>query len=192
MPPREYPALLTGYLPRIEPNGIAIRSSTHEPTAVNPLRTLGYLSLAVYCLSIVACLLLTHALADGPLPPHALPAAHHSRTSLPAARNPRCGFALNVHYMDDPHRYLRAIDDIADLGFDSVEILTPAFQENGASEKIKFVVGPGRGPSREMLLNVLRHTKQRGLGITLMPVVLLAKPRGNEWRGKIQPNDWRN
>jgi hypothetical protein len=111
-------------------------------------------------------------------------------TSAPAPAQLMVGFALNLHHTDDPAAFIHAIDQIADLGANTVEILTPCFQEHGASEEIRVVVGPGRSPRREHLVSVLKHARARGLTTVLMPLVLFENPRGNEWRGKIQPERW--
>jgi hypothetical protein len=100
------------------------------------------------------------------------------------------GFALNAHHTDKPERFLRAIDDIAAAGFNSILVLTPAFQRDGASQRIRIETGPGRAPTREQLIAILSHARAKGLATTLMPVVLLTDPRGNEWRGKISPDNW--
>ena len=100
------------------------------------------------------------------------------------------GFALNAHHTDKPERFIQAIDDIAAAGFNSVLILTPAFQRDGAAQRIRIETGPGRAPTRQQLIDILSHARAKGLATTLMPVVLLTDPRGNEWRGKISPDNW--
>jgi len=100
------------------------------------------------------------------------------------------GFALNLHHTDKIEPFFKAIDEIADMGFNSVEIVTPAFQVHGGSTKIALEVGPGHSPRREDLVAVLNYARKRGLRTVLMPIVLFSAPRGNEWRGKIQPEDW--
>ncbi len=50
--------------------------------------------------------------------------------------------------------------------------------------------GPAEALSREDLVRVLKHAKARGLKTVLMPQINFVHPRGNEWRGKIQPYDW--
>ena len=121
-----------------------------------------------------------------PAPP---PDEQHSADPLP---DKIVGFAISLHHTEHLDLYLESIDEIADLGCNAVEIVTPAFQEHGASDKIELLTGPGRGPSREMLVKLLSHAHRRGLTTTLMPVVLFTNPRGNEWRGKISPEYWDN
>ena len=100
------------------------------------------------------------------------------------------GFSLNVHYTDHLPKHLRAIDMVAEMGCNSLQILTPAFQQDGASTHISITNKPGRCPSTQQLLTLLHHARQRHLKTLLMPTILFAKPRGNEWRGKISPDDW--
>jgi len=102
------------------------------------------------------------------------------------------GFALNLHHTDNINAYLTAIDEIAAMGFNTVEVLTPMFQDNGASESIAGGRGPRPEPGAEGLIKVLRHAREKGLTTVLMPLVLFENPRGNEWRGKIQPEKWDN
>ncbi|MEE9211290.1 MAG: hypothetical protein V3U29_01425 [Phycisphaeraceae bacterium] len=100
------------------------------------------------------------------------------------------GFAINLHHTDtlDAHRH--AIDELKALGFNSVLVITPAFQTNGASVTVRLETGPGRGPSRQQLVALLGYARDRGMQTVLMPVVLFTAPRGNEWRGKIKPQRW--
>lgn len=100
------------------------------------------------------------------------------------------GFAINFHHTDKIDRYLAAVDEMADMGVTSLEIVTPAFQRDGAAEEIRITVGPGLSPKREDLVKLLKHAKAKGMTTKLMPIVLFSQPRGNEWRGKIKPENW--
>lgn len=100
------------------------------------------------------------------------------------------GFSLNVHHTEQLPKYLRAIDMISEMGSNSLQILTPAFQDDGTSTQIHITNAPGRCPSRRQLLTLLRYAKNHGLKTLLMPTILLSHPRGNEWRGKISPENW--
>jgi hypothetical protein len=134
------------------------------------------------------------AIAHPPRPtfihPDATAAAVAPSTAPALLPDPLLGFAINFHHTDDLTLYLKAIDQIAAMGFNSVEIVTPAFQEDGASEKISVRYGPGLSPTREDLVEVLIYARAKGLSTTLMPIVLFTHPRGNEWRGKISPEKW--
>lgn len=100
------------------------------------------------------------------------------------------GETLNVYYSDSLKPELASIDKIADMGFNSLQIATSMFQRDGASEDVQIKEGPGFGPSADDLIKLIKHAKQRGLIVALMPQINFIQPRGNEWRGKIQPNDW--
>src|SRR5436190_1620972 len=69
---------------------------------------------------------------------------------------PVIGFAINLHHTDHVDLYFKAIDQMAADGFNTIEVLTPAFQRDGAAEDIKVEVGPGQSPSREQIVTVLR------------------------------------
>ena len=97
------------------------------------------------------------------------------------------GVGMNFYHVGDATFVLEAIDAIADLGFTGVQIVTPVFQRDGAAARVEIIEGDGRGPRRADLLAVMRRAKDRGLTVSLMPQVNLTDPRGNEWRGKIEP-----
>lgn len=123
--------------------------------------------------------------------PNSRPALQNSQLAsqnlpLPAV----VGFAINFHHTDNVAPYLKAVDDLAALGFNAVEVLTPAFQKNGASTDIQVKYGPGLSPTRDDLLALLRRAKSHGMTTVLMPLVLFSEPRGSEWRGKISPENW--
>src|SRR4051812_43962712 len=49
---------------------------------------------------------------------------------------PLRGVALSIHNVDDMRPYLKCIDEIADLGADTVEFVVTTRQENGSSTTI--------------------------------------------------------
>jgi hypothetical protein len=103
---------------------------------------------------------------------------------------PLVGFTINLHHTEKLHLYIQSIDQIAKLGANSLQIITPVFQKHGGSPKPLIEIGPGRGPQRQQIVQLLNHAHKRGLKTTLMPIVLYTDPRGNEWRGKTSPPDW--
>jgi hypothetical protein len=151
-----------------------------------PLAILVWLALGVYGLSLLGAWLAR------PLPqPVPDPVAPVAPARAEATwREPLVGFSLNVHHTTQLPRYLESIDQIALLGCNALQVVTPVFCVDGASDRITIEVGPGRGPSREDLVALLRHAKSRGLRTLLMPIVLFTAPRGNEWRGKLNPPAW--
>jgi hypothetical protein len=90
-----------------------------------------------------------------------------------------------VDYMD---KYKRSIDEIADLGADAVKFVLDARQENGSSSRI--FLDMRMTPTAEQLGDLIKYAKSRKLRVIVMPIVLLDAPRGNEWRGKIAPENW--
>ena len=149
------------------------------------LRSTGYTALVLYGLSIFGAVT-----APGPGRSDAQPVLSTESKPTRLSSQALCGFAINLHHTDQLHLYLRAIDTIVSLGFNSVEITTPAFQDNGGSEEIRIETGVGRGPHRWQLLTLLHYARSRGLTTVLMPQILFTSPRGNEWRGKIHPERW--
>jgi hypothetical protein len=45
-------------------------------------------------------------------------------------------------------------------------------------------------PTPEKLADLIQHAKSKKLRVILMPIVLLDKPEGTEWRGTIKPPVW--
>ena len=81
------------------------------------------------------------------------------------------------------------IDEVADLGANSVLISTAGYQENSNSGVI--FIDSRKSPSEEQWDELLEHAHQRGLRVVLMPIVLLTNPRtSTEWRGVIAPPRW--
>jgi hypothetical protein len=80
------------------------------------------------------------------------------------------------------------IEEIADLGADTVLFSVNGYQEHVESTRIS--PSPDETPSDEDWLRIFAVARDRGLRIILMPKVLLSDPRGNAWRGKIQPTSW--
>jgi hypothetical protein len=92
-----------------------------------------------------------------------------------------------VDWMDT--EYVKSIDEIAALGFDTVLFVVDPRQENTESNKIYMDLRMTPGP--EALQRLIRHAKSRGLRVALMPIVLLDAPRSDaEWRGNIKPQSW--
>jgi hypothetical protein len=98
------------------------------------------------------------------------------------------GFALQLATGWAEHPHEQYIREIADSGANSVSFIIHAFQEHGASESI--FVDVRKAPSDRRLLELIAFAHEQNLRVALIPVVLLAKPRGGEWRGKIEPDNW--
>ncbi len=147
------------------------------------------IAIGVYFMASFCIFLAPKKPAVSDLPPSLKPAEQpQSQQDDP----PLVGFALNLHYTDQFYRYLAAVDDIADLGCNSIIIVTPIWQENGQSTEVSLIHEPGRSPGIEQIRQLLEHAENRGLHTTLMPIVLMTNPQGKEWRGRIQPENWHN
>ncbi len=113
-----------------------------------------------------------------------------SPTASPAPLPQLVGFNLNLYHVADVTTVFAELDRVAELGCNAVQIVTPVFQPNGASDRPRLLQRPYRGPTDDDLLAVLRHARRLGLHVALMPQVNFTEPRGNEWRGKLMPDDW--
>ena len=99
------------------------------------------------------------------------------------------GVALQVNYTADGiSQYLRAIDEIADLGANTIGLSTAGYQENAGSASINLDLR--KCPTPEQFAKLIAKAHSRGMRVIIMPVILLSNPRGSEWRGVIQPPDW--
>lgn len=102
---------------------------------------------------------------------------------------PYHGMAIQVNSGEYLHWFEKLVDDIADLGADTVLISTAGYQENSSSAAI--FIDQRKTLSSGQWDELLQHARKRGLRIVLMPIVLLTNPRtSTEWRGVIQPPRW--
>jgi len=82
----------------------------------------------------------------------------------------------------------RILGQIADLGADTVLISNAGYQEHAGSASFK--IDPKVTPQPEEWEKIIRIAHDNGLRVILMPIILLSEPRGNEWRGVINPPSW--
>ena len=101
---------------------------------------------------------------------------------------PICSVTMQLQRMDWLDKYEKSIDEIAEIGADTVQFVVDPRQENGKSERIYLDLR--MTPTPEQLGRLIKHAKDKGLRVTLMPIVLLDNPQGDEWRGKIHPASW--
>lgn len=101
---------------------------------------------------------------------------------------PYCGITLTLRQTDNLDAYFKALDQIADLGADTVSLVLDNRQENGASTQI--YIDERRTVTAQQLADIIKHAKSRKLRVLLMPIVLLDNPQGNEWRGTLRPASW--
>jgi hypothetical protein len=102
---------------------------------------------------------------------------------------PLRGVAMQLQRVDFTEtEYRQSIDEIVNVGADTVLFVVDPRMENGGSSRIymdnRFT------PTPPQLGGLIDYAKGKGLRVILMPIVLLDNPRGNEWRGTIKPEDW--
>lgn len=154
-------------------------------------RGLIVITVAVYLVG-VACALLPNAATDGAA---SAGGATAFAQSAPAAKVnghlaglPYRSIGMQIQRVDWIEEYKQSIDEIADVGADTVLLVVDTRQENGSSSRIYLDLR--MTPTVDHLKDLVGRAKQRGLRVILMPVVLLDNPRGNEWRGTIKPESW--
>lgn len=143
------------------------------------------IGVVVFALLLGLTLVPRSAPANEPGEERATPvAAQHSLEGLPFV-----GAGMQIQRVDWMDRYKENIDEIAELGGDSVLLVVDARQENGSSSRIYLDMR--MTPSAEQLSDLIRHAKGKNLRVILMPIVLLDAPRKpTEWRGTLQPASW--
>ena len=94
--------------------------------------------------------------------------------------------ALQIHHTDS-HPYEQFIDEIAATGANTITLVIHAYQENIQSEAI--FIDARKTVSNRRLGELIDYAHQKPLRVALMPVVLLAKAKG-QWRGQIKPENW--
>lgn len=99
------------------------------------------------------------------------------------------GLAVQVQTSYEPlEHYQKLFREIAELGANAVLLSTAGFMEHAESQQIYLEAR--KIPPRQDFKQIVRAARQEGLQVILMPIVLLSRPRGSEWRGVIRPPDW--
>ncbi len=98
------------------------------------------------------------------------------------------GIWLQVHSNDPRCPFEDYVKEIAGTGADTICLAVAAEQEKAASNSIYCDVD--RIPSDQRLAGLIRLSHSLGKRVIVMPLVLLTRPAGDEWRGKINPDDW--
>lgn len=86
--------------------------------------------------------------------------------------------------------YLQAIDDLADMGCTWVNLAVAGHQNDVHSEAISREYT--NTPSDDDIRKIMKRAKDRGMGIMMMPMVLLHNSGSKDWRGVIDPKNWDN
>jgi hypothetical protein len=100
------------------------------------------------------------------------------------------GFSIQLSDPQGRDSYLKAIDDLADMGCTWVNFVIAARQLDKKAESIS--INWQNIPSEKDIARILRHAKARGMNVMLMPIVLLDKSGSKDWRGVIAPPNWDN
>lgn len=99
------------------------------------------------------------------------------------------GIAIQVASGYRPvERYGKLIEEIADLGANTVLLSVAGHMEHAGSQSI--FIESRKVPSPDEFKQIIRKAKSHDLKVVIMPIVLLKNPRGNEWRGLIDPPSW--
>jgi hypothetical protein len=124
-----------------------------------------------------------------------LPRAHAASAAAPAPVKPQKsaqirGFSIQLSDSKGRDQYLKAVDDLADMGCTWINFVIAARQEDVKSEAI--VYDYPNIPSDLDVEKILLHAKERGMNTMLMPIVLLNHSGPKDWRGAIEPPNWDN
>jgi hypothetical protein len=139
---------------------------------------------AIACYALVmGCVMLTGG-GDSTQPGSG---GHYRSTTVPAGL-PYRGIAMQIQRVDWIDKYEKSMDEIADVGADTVLLVIDSRQENGSSSHIYLDMR--MTPTPDQLSELIDHAKKLKLRVILMPIVLLDNPRGNEWRGTLKPDSW--
>ncbi|MBN1556355.1 MAG: hypothetical protein JXA11_16565 [Phycisphaerae bacterium] len=98
------------------------------------------------------------------------------------------GVSLQLHHAQNDHPYETFISEIARTGANTINLVVHGYQEDVKSESI--FLDNRKVPSDEQLTRLIRFAHAKKLRVMLMPVVLLARRSGSDWRGKITPDSW--
>jgi glycosyl hydrolase family 113 len=154
------------------------------------IKTLAYTATGVFLLAMIGAAIADLGSAHRSAPTQG--ATNSDKNDLPSTpgNDQYVGSALNLYQTDHLGLYLDAIDQMRATGFNALLVVTPVFQTDGASQEVRTMIGPGKGPSDTDIAALLNRAKSRGMRTVLMPQINFTDPRGNEWRGKLQPEHW--
>jgi hypothetical protein len=98
------------------------------------------------------------------------------------------GFSIQLTDPNGRDKYIKAIDDLADMGCTWVNFVIAARQDDVKAQTI--AIDWRNLPAEADIRRILRHAKSRNMSVMLMPIVLLNKAGSKEWRGVISPPNW--
>jgi hypothetical protein len=105
----------------------------------------------------------------------------------PVAPHRRCGVALGLFASTPDYDYAHLLDEIADHGATDVLLSVPWVQPTVTSSHL--APRDGQSPSSATLDRTITQAHDRGLAVSLMPVVRLETVQRGVWRGALQPED---
>ncbi len=95
------------------------------------------------------------------------------------------GVGLGLFATDAEYDYGHLLDEIVAHGATDVLIVVAWYQSDVTAHDI--APRPSYSPSDATLARTLRQARARGLRVSLLPIVRLAKRTPTEWRGRIRP-----
>ena len=98
------------------------------------------------------------------------------------------GVGIQIQRVDWIPEYKKVMDKVAATGADTALLVIDTRQENGKSSHI--YLDYRMTPTTEQIGELIDYAKKLELRVILMPIVLLDKPIGDEWRGTIHPESW--
>ncbi|MCE5279777.1 MAG: hypothetical protein ABFD92_20510 [Planctomycetaceae bacterium] len=122
--------------------------------------------------------------------PRNAPMQPPSLLAAPAPVEQMRGFCLQFDNAQNVEFYHKSIDEIAATGANTICISVAGYQEHGGSTSI--FIDSRKVPSDRDLGELLQHAHRKGLRVVFMPIVLLENPRKQEWRGQINPVNWKD
>lgn len=95
------------------------------------------------------------------------------------------GVGLGLFATDASYDYGHLLDEIVAHGATDVLVVVAWYQSDVGSHDI--APRTGYSPAPETVRRTLRQAKERGLRVSLLPIVRLKKRTPQEWRGRITP-----
>ena len=110
-------------------------------------------------------------------------------TQIPSSEDKELlnGVTLCMHSFDYSYDYSPMVTEISDLGAKWIQVNIKFYQENIYSSRI--VSDKGYDAYWNQFEQIIIKAKEEGLKVTILPIILLSNPQGNNWRGLIEPYD---
>lgn len=136
---------------------------------------------------------LTAAAAAAQAAGRGLFAPEHAPAPRPLEQ-PLAGICLPMHHKDFSVDYAWELAEVAELGARWVNLIVVTQQQRNDSSEVPLRTL--RTPPDERIRATIRAARALGLRVQLMPVVLIAEPGPEDWRGTLAPADraawWRS